>query len=228
MRRLLLKLWRRRRLHDDLEAELVFHREMSAAHGHPAALGNTTRVVEASLDLWRFAAVENLWRDVVYAVRGLSRSPAFVASAVLSLGLGIGVNTTIFSLGVELLLSQPSVSDVSSLVNVRVGGNSAAEPRVFDFVQRSGVFQDLVGENEETFLNWSDGRETHRIFAVVTSKNYFTALGIPMAYGRGILPTDPDEVVVLQYRFWRAHYNENPAVVGTSILLEGKPYLVVG
>jgi putative ABC transport system permease protein len=228
MRRLLLKLWRRRRLHDDLDAELAFHREMSASHGNAVTLGNTSRIVEASLDVWRFTTIENLWRDVVYAVRGLSHSPAFVASAVLSLGLGIGVNTTIFSLGVELLLSQPSLSDPSSVVNVHVGGNSAAQPRVFDFVQRSGVFRDVVGENEETFLNWNDGHETRRIFGVVTSKNYFTALGIPIEHGRGILPTDPDEVVVLQNRFWRVHYDANPAVVGRSILLEGKPYLVVG
>ena len=228
MRRLLLKLLRRRRLHQDLEAELAFHREMSEAHGNPIPLGNTTRVTEASLDLWRFARVENLWRDLVYAVRGLRRSPAFVASAVLSLGLGIGVNTAMFSLGVELLLSEPSLTDPSSVVQVRVGGNSAAEPRIFDFVQRSGIFRDLVGENEETFLNWNDGSDTHRIFGVVTSKNYFTALGIPMAYGRGILPSDPDEVVVLRDGFWRAHYNADPAIVGRAILLEGKPYTVVG
>jgi putative ABC transport system permease protein len=228
MRRLLLKLLRRRRLHRDLEAELAFHREMSEAHGNPIPLGNTTRVTEASLDLWRFARVENLWRDLVYAVRGLRRSPAFVASAVLSLGLGIGVNTAMFSLGVELLLSEPSVTDPASVVNVRLGGNSAAQPRVFDFVQRSGAFRDVVGENEETFLNWNDGRETHQIFGVVTSKNYFTALGIPMGYGRGILAGDPDEVVVMRDQFWRAHYRADPAIVGKAILIEGKPYTVVG
>jgi predicted permease len=228
MRRLLLKLFRRRRLHADLEEELAFHRDMAAAHGNPAGLGNATRITEDALDLWRFARVENLWRDLVYAVRGLKRSPAFVASAVLSLGLGIGVNTAMFSLAVELLLSQPSVTDPSSIVEVRVGGNSIAAPRNFEFLQKSGIFRDLVGENEETFLNWNDGQETHRIFGVTISKNCFTALGVPIAYGRGILPSDPDEVVVLRDRFWRAHFNADPSVVGRRILLEGKPYTVVG
>jgi hypothetical protein len=228
MRRLLLKLRRRRRLHDDLEAELAFHREMAAANDRPAALGNTTRAVEASLDLWRFTALENLWRDVVYGVRSLRRSPTLVASAVLSLGLGIGVNTAMFSLGVEFLLSEPSVSDPASIVEVRLGGNSVASRRVFESVQQSGVFQDVAGENEETFMNWSDGRETHRVFSVVTSTNYFTALGIPMALGRGILPSDPADVVVLRHQFWLAHYNGDPSIVGKAILLEGKPHTVVG
>jgi putative ABC transport system permease protein len=228
MRRLWLKLRRRRRLHDDLEEELAFHREMSASHGNPIPLGNTTAITEEALDLWRFTRLENLWRDVVYAFRGLRRSPAFTASAILSLGLGLGVNATVFALGVELLLSRPSVSDPGSLTEIRVGGSSVANSRVFDFVQRSGVFASVVGENEETFMNWNDGHETHRLFSVVTSRNYFTALGVPMAYGRGILPSDPADVVVLRDGFWRRAFNANPAVVGTRILLEGRPYLVVG
>ena len=228
IRRLLLKLFRRRRLHDDLEAELAFHREMAAANGRPAALGNTTRAVEASLDLWRFTTLENLWRDVVYAARGLARTPALVGSAMLSLGLGIGVNTAMFSLGVEFLLSQPSVSDPGSVVSVQLGGSSVAPRNLLEFVQGSGVFQDVAGENEETFMNWSDGRETHRVFSVMTSRNYFTALGVPVAHGRGILPSDPAGVVVLRHEFWRVHYNGDPSIVGKAILLEGKPYTVVG
>ena len=77
-------------------------------------------------------------------------------------------------------------------------------------------------------MNWSDGRETHRVFSVMTSRNYFTALGVPVAHGRGILPSDPAEVVVLRHEFWRAHYNGDPSIVGKAILLEGKPYTVVG
>jgi len=228
IRRLLLKLRRRRRLHEDLEAELAFHREMAAANDRPAALGNTTRAVEASLDLWRFTALENLWRDVVYACRGLVRTPSLVASAMLSLGLGIGVNTAMFSLGVEFLLSQPSVHDPASVVEVRLGGNSVAPQKVFDVLEQSGFFQDVAGENEETFMNWSDGRETHRVFSVVTSANYFTALGVPMVLGRGILPSDPSDVVVLRHGFWLAHYNGDPTIVGRAILLEGRPHTVVG
>jgi len=228
MRRLLLKLLRRRQLHRDLAAELAFHREMAAAHGNPIPLGKTTVIQEEALDLWRFTFPENLWRDLVYAARGLRRSPALVFSALLSLALGIGANTTIFSLGVEFLFSEPSVRDAGSLVSVRVGGNSHAKHQVLDFIRESGVFEEVVGENEETFINWNNGVETRRIFSVVATKNYFTALGSPMAHGRGFLAADPNEVVVLRHQFWRRHFNGDPSVVGRAINLSGKPYTVVG
>ena len=109
IRRLFLKLFRRRSLERDLETELAFHREMSAAGGNPIPLGNAGLIKDQAFDLWRFNRVENLWRDLVYAIRGLRKSPGFVLTALLSLGLGIGVNTAMFSLAVEFLLSQPSV-----------------------------------------------------------------------------------------------------------------------
>ena len=98
MRRILLKIIRRRHLHADLQEELAFHREQARIDHNPVPLGNAARITEDALDLWRFTFIENLWRDVVYGVRGLRRSRGLVASAILSLGLGIGVNTAIFSL----------------------------------------------------------------------------------------------------------------------------------
>ncbi len=228
MRRFLLKLVRRRRLHRDLEAELAFHREMAAAKGNPIPLGSTSVLKEEALDLWRFNRLENLWRDLRYAAAGLRRSPGFVFSALLSLGLGIGVNTTVFSLAVEFLFSEPSVRDASSLVSVRLGGNSHAKPQAVDFVRSSGAFQDVAGENEETFINWNDGAETRPIFAVVTTKNYFTALGAPMALGRGFTESDPDKVVVLRHDFWLRGLHGDPSIVGRAINLDGRAYTVVG
>ena len=181
MRRFLLKLFRRPRLHDDLEAELAFHREMSRASGNAIPLGNLSRITEESLDLWRFSGVENLWRDVIYGARTVARSRALVATALLSFGLGIGINAVVFSLAVELLLSQPSVTDASSLVSVRLGGSSHAPIAALDFLRRSGVFQDVVGDNVEMLMNFNDGRETRPVSAVATTKNYFTALGGPVA-----------------------------------------------
>lgn len=228
MRRFLLKLIRRRRLHDDLEAELEFHREMARAHGNPVSLGNVTRITEESLDLWRFARLENLWRDLVYGARTVTRSRALVVTALLSFGLGIGINASIFSLAVELLLSQPSVTDPSSLVSVRLGGNSNVPFPDLDFLQKSGVFQDVVGDNVEMRMNFNDGSETRPVSACATTKNYFTALGIPIALGRGYVPGDPNDVVVLRDAFWRAHFNADRSIVGSRILLEGRPFTVVG
>src|ERR1039458_5764316 len=149
MPRLFLKLFRRRSMERDVEAELAFHRDMAAAHGSPIPMGNTTVVQEQARDLWRFAWIENLWRDVVYGTRSLRRSPALVVAALLSLGLGIGINTGIFSMAVEFLLSEPSITDARSVVSVKMGGNSHSKKEVVEFVRSSGLFQDVVGENEE-------------------------------------------------------------------------------
>jgi len=228
MRKLFLKLFRRRNLERDLEAELTFHREMAAKGGNPLPFGNAARIKEESRDFWRFTFFENLWRDLVYGARGLRHNPTLVATAVLSLALGIGANAVIFSLAVEFLLSQPSVTDAGSVVSIRLGGNSASPAPVVDYIRQSGVFADVVGETDEGFANFNDGTETRPVFASFTTKNFFTALGIPMAYGRGILPDDPNEIVVLENRFWRQHFHGDASIVGRTINLEGKPYTVVG
>ncbi|MGA2589958.1 MAG: hypothetical protein ABSH32_08600, partial [Bryobacteraceae bacterium] len=205
MRSFFLKMWRRRSMERDLQTELAFHREMASAQGNPGALGNATVIQEQARDLWRFTWIENLWRDVLYGARSLRRSPALVMTALLSLGLGIGINMGIFSLGVQFLFSEPSVTDAKSVVSVLLGGNSHAKKAAIEFVRASGLFQDVVGENEESFINFDDGAETRQIFSMQVTKNYFVVLGGPVAYGRGILPQDPDEVVVLGNRFWRTH-----------------------
>ncbi len=203
IRRLLLKVLRRRRLQEELKAELAFHQEMAAAANNSSALGNQTVILEQGLEVWRFNHMENLWRDFVYALRTLRKSPGFVAAALLSLSLGIGLNTAIFSLAVESLLSQPSVRDAKSLVYVRQGGNSHVLPETIEDLRRSGLFEDVVGENDETFINFDNGAATKQIFAAQATQNLFTALGIPVRLGRGWSESDPKEVVVLHPHFWR-------------------------
>ncbi len=228
MRRFFLKLSRRRRLDRELEAELAFHREMAEASGNPIPLGNTSRIKEASSDLWHFTSLENLWRDFVYGARGLRRNPALVITAVLSLALGIGANTAIFSLAVQFLFSRPSVTDPKSVVYARVAGNSNSPKQVLDFIRRSGAFVEVAGVNEESFINWNNGEETRPIYTVTASKNFFSSLGVPVALGRGILPDDPDQVVVINDRFWRTRFQADRGIVGRTIRLDGKPYTVVG
>jgi len=222
MRHFFLKLFRRRKLEQDLETELAFHREMGGN------LGNTTLIKEQAFDLWRFTTLENLWRDVVYGIRGLRRHPSLVATALISLTLGIGANTALFSLGVEFLLSEPTVTDGRSLVYIRFNGNSHADRKSFDMALDSHVFADIVGEHEESFVNYNNGVETRPIFSTFTTKNFFTTLGIPMQQGRGYSVSDPDQVVVLHHHFWTQHFNADPNIVGKSITLDGRPYTVLG
>ena len=84
MRRLLFKLFRRRRLELDLEAELAFHEEMAAANDNPIRLGNRSRIKEQARDVWRWRTVESAWRDVVHAARRLRQTPAFTLATVLA------------------------------------------------------------------------------------------------------------------------------------------------
>ena len=228
IRGILLKLLRRRRLRQDLEMELAFHREMAAAASNPIPLGNAGFIREQAFDLWRFNRIENLWRDLSFAVRTLRKSPGFVVAALDSLGLGIGINTAIFSLPIELLQSRPSVRDARSVVYLRQGGNSHMQPATIDLLRRSGVFEDVAGENEESFINFNDGSETRRIFALQATRNYFTALGVPLALGRGWNESDPGEVAVLNIRFWRTRLGGDPAIVGKAIRLDGRLYTVLG
>ena len=110
MRRLLLKLRRRRRLARRARGGARLPPRAGRGARQPGRPRQHRPITEEALDLWRFRGIENLWRDVVYGARGLARSPALVVSAMLSLGLGIGVNTAMFSLAAELLLGRPSLS----------------------------------------------------------------------------------------------------------------------
>ncbi len=228
MIRFFRKLLRRRHLRRDLEAEIAFHREMARAAGNPIPFGNAGVVKEQAFDLWRFNGPENLWRDLVFATRALRKAPGFAWAALLSLGLGIGVNTAIFSLASEFLLSEPSVRDAGSVVYLQQGGDSHMQPAVFEYVRRSGVFVDVAGENEETFINFNNGAETQRIFAVQATRNYFSVLGIPLARGRGWTESDPQQVAVVSARFWRSRLGGDPAIAGRAIRLDGRPYTVLG
>ncbi|HUP02721.1 MAG TPA: ADOP family duplicated permease, partial [Bryobacteraceae bacterium] len=183
---------------------------------------------EQAFDLWRFNALENLWRDLRFAVRDLARSRAFVLTALVSLGLGIGLNTAIFSLAMELLFSQPSVRDVQSLAYIRQGGNSHMQPSVVDELRRSGMFEDVAGETEDSFINYDNGSETRQIYALEATKNFFTLLGAPTALGRGWTEQDPDDVVVLNAPFWRAKLGARPDILGKTIRLDGRLYTVLG
>jgi putative ABC transport system permease protein len=153
--------------------------------------------------------------------------PLLVLAALVSLGLGVGVNATMFSLGVEFLFSRPRCA-TASLVYVRIGGSSHSSHQALEFLASSGLFADVAGENEEITANYNDGAETHPVSGVFTTKNYFTALGIPMLHGRGIAPDDPDEVAVLSYAFWRRQFNGDRTVVGRAINLDGRMCTVVG
>jgi len=232
--RRLAYLGRRSRFDADLDTEVEFHIETRADElaragmPRPTALaqarrefGSPARMAEETRSAWQFRWLEDLAADLHYAARAFRRNPAFAATAIACLALGIGANTTIFSIAAEVLFSQPSVRDPYSLVRVDIGGNSASPVREYEFLRDAHTFPGLAGENEEMETNWRDSDNTYRLSVVRVTDNFFDVTGIPVALGRPIQPGDSDRVV-LTYGFWQRRLGGAPDVIGRKLLLDGR------
>jgi predicted permease len=189
--------------------------------------GSTAKMAEDTRSEWQWKWLEDLLTDLRFAARSLRREPAFLTVAVLSLALGIGVNTAIFSLSVEALVSEPSVRDASTLASARLGGNSHIAMAQFHFLRDAKAFPDVAGLREDGDINWRNGDETQRLFVMRVTDNLFEMAGIPLTMGRG-LRTGERDAVVISSRMWRGKLASDPNAVGRSLILDGRPHTVVG
>jgi macrolide transport system ATP-binding/permease protein len=175
--------------------------------------------------------------DIERAFRWLLRSPGFAAVAILSLGLGIGANTAMFSLVDALLLRPIPVEDPDSLVDVFTSSSDGDEyattsyPDYLDLRAQNTVFSDMTAYSMMLApLNLGD--RARLVMGHIVTSNHFTMLGIRPFLGRMLQPPDdgPDaeRVVVISHRLWRADFGSDPAVVGKSLQLRGQPYTIVG
>ncbi len=225
---------------EELDSEIRFHLESRAeefmAAGVPAReararaqreFGPRMRVHEDSRGAWQIQWLEDLFSDLSYGIRALRRNPGFAAAAVLSLALGIGANTTIFSLTNEFLFSQPACRECSALRYVLVGGNSHSELTEYRFLRDSHVFAGVAGSNEATEANWRNGDHAERIWAANVTSNFFDVVGAPVALGRTIHSGEQNELV-LNYSFWKGKLGGAPDIVGRRLVLDGQAYSVTG
>jgi predicted permease len=175
-------------------------------------------------------------QDIKYGLRMLVRSPAFTAVAALSLALGIGANTAIFSLVNAVLLRPIPVEEPNRLASVfttdqRNPGNLPLSHLNFkDLRDQNQVFDGMAGF---TFaqVNWSTGNESEQLLAQVVSGNYFSVLGVQPAQGRAFIPDEdarPTPVAVVSHGFWEQSLGSDPAVVGRTISINRTPFTVVG
>ncbi len=224
----------------DIAREIRFHLETRieelTADGMPVReasaiaqreFGPKLRVHEDSRSAWQFQWIEDLFSDLSYARRALRRNPGFALAAVLSLALGIGANTTIFSLTMEFLFSNPSCRDCASLQYVMLGGNSHSQIDEYRFLRDSRAFAGVAGSNEETEGNWRNGSSTERIWTVNATDNFFDVVGVPVAFGRPFHAGEQNEVV-LSNAFWKGKLGGNPDVIGRKLVLDGDVYTVAG
>ncbi len=176
--------------------------------------------------------------DLKYAVRRLARSPGFTLVAVLSLALGIGGNTAMFSLVNAVLLRGLPVKSPEQLVEVYTSESNgyaystSSYPDYMDLRENTDVFSDVVGTR--TFISRMDlGGEPEIVFGELVSWDYFEALGVPMALGRSFLPEEDatpgtHPVAILGYRTWQQRFGGDPGALGRTVRLDGRPYTVVG
>jgi putative ABC transport system permease protein len=184
--------------------------------------------------------MQTIWQDVRYGLRGFAKQPAFAALAVLTLALGIGAATTIFSVIHNVLLDPFPYLDADRVVALQIrdttssrpgGRNGFQLPEFLDYQEQSHVFEDVIGgTNEDILLTTPEG--TEQFTGGATTPNTFQFLGVPALLGRGITPEDAKPgappVFVMSYKMWVAHYNLDPSVLGRSFVLNGVPTTLVG
>ena len=205
--------------------------------------GSLRRVRE---DLWQqstFASIDNLWRDLKYATRTLTRSPGFTVMAVLVMALGIGANTALFTVVRSVLLKPLPYKDPERLVvpyehtgvleypDTRgvVAAGSFAEWR-----KASKSFEQMAIGQRWTSVNVSTdgGQLPERVPAGLVSWNMFSTLGVQPVLGRDFASDDDrqgaDGTVILSWSFWKRRFGGDPAIVGAKVLLDARPYTVIG
>lgn len=184
----------------------------------------------------------NLLGDLRFSLRAIRRSPLFASVAILSLALGIGANTAIFTLMDQLMLRRLPIKDPDQLVMLyqrgahngnNMGYRMHSYPIYQDFQQRATAFSEVLCRRILS-ASLSVDNETERVEAEMVSGNYFTMLGVKPAAGR-VFTSDQDDrvygghpVVVLSYDYWVTRFSRDPKAVGKKILVNNYPMTIVG
>ena len=178
--------------------------------------------------------METLWHDVRYALRTMRRTPGFTAVAVLSLALGIGANTAIFSLVNTLMLRLLPVREPGQLVellNLYPGDprlNSHSWTSYEHFRDNNHVFSALTGVASSRFFVRAEGLEPETVNGEYVVGDFFPVLGVKPAIGRLIGPEDGPAVAAVSWSYWKTRFDLDPAILGKRILVDDVPVTVIG
>lgn len=200
-------------------------------------LGGLDQLQEEVRDARAGAGLESFWRDVRYGARLLRRSPGFTAVAALTLALGIGATTAIFSVVNAVLLEPLPFPNSDRLAFVQeaiptlmAGAIPVSGPDVADFRRINGVFDDL-GAYTNGDVDLTSGSTPARVPGARVSAALFHVLGVPPALGRTFTDAEDapgHDVVVLGDALWRGAFGGDPAIVGRTVQIDRRPYTVVG
>src|SRR5271170_443832 len=185
------------------------------------------------------ARMQTLFQDLRYAFRQLTKTPGFTLTAVISLMLGIGATTAVFSVVWAVLMNPYPYAAPDRMVHMRIK-DKAGQERGFGLTgaQWQTIRKSPVVEDSFALDDWSLTVTGHDlpedVEAAYFTSNGFNFFGVPPALGRQLMPSDaidghdPQPVVVLSYKFWQRHYNADPAAIGQTLQLVRKNYTVVG
>jgi predicted permease len=247
------RLWRRKQMEEQLEKELRFHLDQDAnaliAQGYNPeearrrahlALGGAEQVKEQCRDARGTRWVDDLLQDIRFALRLLGKNPGFAAVVLLTLALGVGVTTVMFTVVNGVLLKPLPYPEPDRLVTVHghtetwnsqiYGEQNVAYPDFLD-CQRQSRSLEIAGTlyNGATL---SEPGQAEYVDLREISSNLFSVLGIKLAHGRAFLPEEDRRgagpVMILGHSFWQQHFAGNPELLGTSVVLDRKRYTVVG
>lgn len=182
--------------------------------------------------------MDALVRNVRYSLRRLGRSPLFTVVAVVSLGLGIGANTAMFSLVNSVVIREKPYEESHELVDVFQGSpdfshGTLSYPDYLDFLDGTSDVFETVGGGQFTAIQADADEGVELLFAEAVTGNYFRLLGVEAHRGRLLSADDhvargAHPVVVLSYGYWMRRFGGDPGVVGAELRLSGRPYVVIG
>jgi putative ABC transport system permease protein len=243
-------LWRKRE--KELDKEIQHHLQMAVTErsergasfreAQAAArreFGNVGLVREVTRDTWGWRWLEDLYDDARFGMRMLLKNPGFTIVAILSLALGIGATTAVFSVIYGVLVNPYPYANADLMVHLTVQ-ESKGNPLFINLngPQLKQLRQASCVESAAAMAGWdlttTEGDLPENVQAVYLTSNAFIHFGVPTLLGRGLLPSDapegqdPESVVVLGYEFWQRHFNADPDIVGKKIQLAHKSYEIVG
>ena len=247
------KLWRKlmflirgERFDRDLEDEIRFHLEMKARAGGGTAeagyaarrqFGNAFQLREQSREQWGWMWLETLLQDLRYGARVLRKNPGFTLAAVLTLALGIGASTAIFSVVNAVLLRPLPYRDADQIVSLWEWNthehhiNTVAGANYADWKARNRVFTDIAYSWDDVYT-FTGTANPEAVFGYDFSCNFFSLLGTKPLMGRTFLPEEcqagKDHVVVLSGSVWQRRFGSDRGIIGRSIQLNHQAYTVVG
>jgi len=245
-----MSFWWRKRREEELDAELRSHLEMvarervergedgeEAEHAARREFGNVGLVREVTRDAWGWGALDRLMQDLRFGLRILAKSPGFTAVAILTLALGIGANTALFSVVNGVLLNPLPYPEPEQLVELReskpnFATGSISYPNFLDWQKDNRTFASMAIVRGNRSFTLTGLGEAEQVDAVFMSTGFFEQLGVNPVLGRAFAPGE-DRIgaaptVMITGGFWKRKLGSAQDILGKSLTLDGRGYTIIG